>query len=368
MLRTVLRTKVLILGLVLIGLVARGGAQAGSSEAVSGQPASAWLGLIAGPPAGSETVLAADMASLFAPEAPMGVLPMLGDAGAGNIALLLNDPRVDIAFVSTDALAAAKNGGVRVTEQLELVARLYPQEIHVLARAEIGSLADLAGKQVNFGPPSSGSAITATTLFKALGIAVTPLSLDAGIAIERLKQGKISATVIVGGKPSPLVSGVPANLGVHLLPIPFGASLESAYLPTRFEQGDYPNLIQAGGELATVATGLVLLAARSKNDPGSAARVARFVDTLFPRFAELQASDRHPKWREVNLAASLPGFKRTQAAETWLANRPGEAVRPIAASASAGPTAALPESLITSKTDKEALFERFIEWQRAERQ
>lgn len=361
-----LRTRILILGLVLIGLVASQRVQAQSSEAASGEKqAAVWLGLIAGPPAGSETVLAADMASLFAPEAPMRVLPMLGDAGAGNIALLLNDPRVDIAFVSTDALATAKNGGVSLAERLELVARLYPQEIHVLARAEIGSLADLAGRHVNFGPAGSGSAITATALFKALGVEVTKLSLDAGTAIERLKQGKISAVVIVGGKPSPVVSGVPANLGIHLLPIPFGASLEAAYLPTRFEQGDYPNLIQAGGELATVATGMVLLAAKAKNDPGSAERVASFVDTLFPRFAELQASDRHPKWREVNLAASLPGFKRTRAAETWLANRPGEAVRPIAASASAGPAAALPDSLITSKIDKEALFKRFIEWRRA---
>jgi len=365
----VLRTKILIVFLVLIGLVTSPRVHAQSSEAAAGETQAAiWLGLIAGPPAGSETVLAADMASLFTPEAPMGVLPMLGDAGAGNIALLLNDPRVDIAFVSMDVLAAAKTSGARLAERLELVARLYPQEVHVLARADIGSLADLAGKPVNFGPAGSGSATTAATLFKALAVEVIPLGLDAGTAIERLKQGTISAAVIVGGKPSALVSGIPANLGIRLLPIPFGASLEAAYLPTRFEPGDYPNLIQPGGELATVATGMVLLAAKAKSDPGSAERVARFVDTLFPRFAELQAPDRHPKWREVNLAASLPGFKRTRAAETWLSNRPGEAVRPIAASASAGPTVALPDSLLTSKTDKEALFKRFIEWQRAKRQ
>ena len=99
-----MHTKSLILGLTLIGLFAGAGAPEAKAE-------TAWLGLIAGAPACSETVLAADMASLFAQDAGVRVLPMVGDLGAGNIALLLNDPRVDIAFVSTDALAAAEKSG-----------------------------------------------------------------------------------------------------------------------------------------------------------------------------------------------------------------------------------------------------------------
>lgn len=311
-------------------------------------------------------MLAADMASLFAEDSGTRVLPMLGDAGADNIALLLNDPHVDIAFVSTDALAAeaAEAGGAGLADRLELVAKLYPQEVHVLARAEIGSLADLAGKKVSFGPAGSGSAITAASLFKALGIAVEPSRLDAGASLEQLKQGAISAVVIVGGKPSPLISGIPANLGIHLMPIPFGAPLEAAYLPTHFAAEDYPNLVQPGEELPAVATGLVLLAAKSKGDPDSPERVARFVDTLFSRFAELQGPDRHPKWREVNLAASLPGFKRTHAAEAWLAQRPAEAPKPVVANASTAQAPALPDSLSLSADQKEALFKHFIEWQR----
>jgi TRAP transporter TAXI family solute receptor len=354
-----LRTKSLGLALLLIGL---------SAAAPRAEAETAWLGLIAGPPAGSETVLAGDMASLLGEDSTIRVLPMLGDAGAGNIALLLNDPRVDVAFVSTDALAASQASGMNLAERLELVARLYPQEVHVLARAEIASLAGLAGKKVNFGPAGGGSATTAAALFKSLGIKVEAQSLDADAAIERLKQGTIAAAVIVGGKPSPLVSSVPANFGIHLLPVPFGASLEASYLPTRFAQGDYPNLIQPGGEVATVATGMVLLAAKAKSAPGASERVARFVQAFFPRFPELEASDRHPKWREVNLAASLPGFTRTPAAEAWLESRPAEvSAQPIAASTGgAVQPASLPEGLMT-KNDKEALFRRFIEWQHTKR-
>ena len=50
----------------------------------------------------------ADLASLFPQNASLRVAPMLGDDGVGNLALLLEDPHVDIAFVSTDALAVAR--------------------------------------------------------------------------------------------------------------------------------------------------------------------------------------------------------------------------------------------------------------------
>jgi hypothetical protein len=228
------------------------------------------------------------------------------------------------------------------------VTRLAPQEIHILARADIGKLADLAGREVNFGPQGSASAITAAALFKALQIEVASSSLDFGAAIERLKAGAISAVVFVGGKPSPVIGAVPPNSGIHLLPVSFGEALAANYLPTRLAGADYPNLIEPGGEVPT----------------GSAERVARFVETIFPRFAELQAEGRHPKWREVNLAASLPGFKRNAAAASWLLgeqDRPKKGPAIAKADASQGPLLARSP---LSKEQKETLFERFIEWQR----
>lgn len=351
-----MRQNLSLLCLVLIGLFAGGNALA------QDKGANARLGLIAGSAAASETVLAGDMASLFLQDAGLRVLPMLGDAGAGNLALLLDVPHVDIAFVSTDALAEAIAKEKSLADKLELVARLSPQEVHVLARADIGSVSGLSGRQVNFGPAGSASAVVAASLFKALAVKVEPLSLDAASAIEQLRQGAISAAVIVGGKPSPLVSAIPANAGLHLLSIPFGVSLEASYLPTRLAPGDYPNLIQPGGEVATIATGMVLLAARSNDDPGAAERVDRFVAAVFPRFAELQGQGRHPKWREVNLAASLPGLKRSRAAEAWLGRRSDAPAKPRAASAAAGQPPALPESLSLSDEQKESLFKRFIEW------
>lgn len=358
-----LRIKHMMMGAGLLGIIASGSAQAGGAGA-SQATAADWLGIAAGPAAAAETVLAADMA--VAAGEPLRVLPMLGDAGEGNVELLLNEQHVDVAFVSTDALAASVAAHKDLPEHLE--ARLYPQEVHMLARADIRTVCDLAGKKVSFGPFGSGSSVTASALFKALGIEVEPQSLDATLAIERLKQGSISAAVIVSGKPSPLIAGVPADLGLHLLPVSYGAPLEQAYLPTRLEGSDYPNLIEASGEIPTVATGMVLLAAKGKNDPGAAIRIARFLDTLFPRFAELQASDRHPKWREVNLAATLPGFARTPEAQSSLARRPAmAAAKPTATTYSSAPATGAPADLVTNDGQKEVLFRKFIECGRTPR-
>ena len=136
---------------------------------------------------------------------------MLGDAGEGNIALLLDEPHVDIAFVSTDALAAGRSRTQGPCRSISSWWRGFIRKRStLLARADIRTVSDLAGKKVNFGPAGSGSSVTASALFKALGIEVEPQSLDASLAIERLKQGAISAAVIVSGKPSPLIAGIPA--------------------------------------------------------------------------------------------------------------------------------------------------------------
>ena len=88
-------------------------------------------------------------------------------------------------------------------------------------------------------------------------------------------------------------------------------------------------------------------------------RVTEFIDTVFPRFAELKAGDRHPKWREINLGASWPGLTKAHAAEAWLARQ--QTMSAAAASTAPSPTSA--QSL--GANEKEALFKQFMEWQRA---
>lgn len=350
-----LRTNSFLSGLVLIAVAA--------VAAPKAKAETAWLGLVAGAAADSEAVQAADIASLFEQDQAFRVVPMLGDVGTGNLRLLLNDPGVDIVFVSTDALAAAAAPGATLSDHLELVARLAPQEVHVLARTEIGSLAELAGKKVSVGPQGSSSAATAAALFKALGIMVEPQHLDASTAIERLKQGTIDAAVIVGGKPYPLVSTVPANFGMHLLPVPFGASLEAAYLPTRIEQHDYPNLIQPAGEVPTVATGMGCSLQRAIRARPSASRILSKCCSRALRSYRLRTGIRSGSRSTLLQACRVSAARLPQPHGSMRArSRPGQS------RFAAGPGAVQPASMpdgAMSNGDREALFQRFIEWQRS---
>jgi TRAP transporter TAXI family solute receptor len=359
---------------IFVGLVLLAFAPAGRVEAASAKSSGsgeATLRLIGGEDAGTESALAGEMTKLFASEPALNILPLKGDAGLGNLARLITEPAIDVAFVSTDALAEAaeREFGASLPAKVVLVARLGPQEVHVLARRDITSLADLAGQKVNFGPIGASSAATAEYLFKALAIKVKPEALDTSAALAGLKRGDIAALVIIGGKPVPLIADIPAGLGLHLLPIPFATALQERYLPTHFGHDDYPNLIEREAEVPALATGMVLLAAPRQNDKDARARLDRFITTLFSRFAELEGRGHHPKWREVNLAATLPGWERAPAAQAWLAQpckddppaaTDGDVVR-TGVEANAAGVPPLP----MSKDQREALFKGFMEWQRA---
>ena len=47
-------------------------------------------------------------------------------------------------------------------------------------------------------------------------------------------------------------------------------------------------------------------------------RVAGFVYFLFSRIDKLQGPGFDPKWKSINLAATVPGLERFAAAQAWL--------------------------------------------------
>jgi hypothetical protein len=93
--------------------------------------------------------------------------------------------------------------------------------------------------------------------------------------------------------------------------------------------------------------------------------VKRFVDAFFSRFDEFLQPGRHPKWKEVNLAAEVPGWERVKPAQEWLD-------RAVAAKASPDQSRSFEAFLqstgsTVSPSQREALFREFLAWQ-SERQ
>ena len=84
------------------------------------------------------------------------------------------------------------------------------------------------------------------------------------------------------------------------------------------EPNEYPNLIKQGERVSTIAVPTVLVAFNWLAQSNRYQRVARFVDYLFSRIDRLQATGFDPKWKSINLAATVPGLARSPSAQAWL--------------------------------------------------
>ena len=84
------------------------------------------------------------------------------------------------------------------------------------------------------------------------------------------------------------------------------------------EAAEYPGLLKQGERVSTIAVPTVLVAFNWQPQTNRYQRVARFVDILFTRIDRLQTAGFDPKWKSINLAATVPGLDRFAAAQEWL--------------------------------------------------
>jgi TRAP transporter TAXI family solute receptor len=271
----------------------------------------ATIGLIADGPGSTDTRIAADIARALDDSDKLRVLPILGRGSVQNIADLIYLKGVDVAIVDTDVLIQTMQSGTIPREgTVQYIAKLFPEEIHILARKEITTLEDLNGKPVATGPMGSGTEITAANLLDLCHVTPNVIHEDQAAALDHLRHGEIAAMFVVGGKPVPVLQGIETGTFLHFLPIPLNAQLVDSYLPTSIDHQSYPNLVPAGPPVDTVAVSSVLVTLSTASDTARAKRVNRFVDALFDRFDQFRRPGFHPKWREVNLAAQVQGWVR----------------------------------------------------------
>jgi TRAP transporter TAXI family solute receptor len=323
-----------------------------------------------GDTAGIAGQIAADLASLLDDGSTRRVVPVLGDGALQNVLDLKTLHGIDMAIVETDALAYARQQKLTpALDSLTYVARLYNEEFHLLVRADIKTVADLAGKKVDVGPLTGGTPITASKLFAALGVTVTMTNDPTNVALAELAQGQIDAVALVAAKPAPLLRAVDPGQGFHFLSLPLSAPLTASYAPTRLTAKDYPGLVGADAPVDTIAVGTVLMAAPL--DPGSERyrNLVNFTEAFFTQFPTLLRPGHNPKWHEVNLAADLPGWRRFPAAAQWLqSNAPVAQQQEMPADLKLVFERFLNERLKAMGTDmpqqqKDQLFDQFQHWQ-----
>jgi uncharacterized protein len=272
------------------------------------------VSIVSGTPAGTYLAIAYDMAATLDSGFDMRVLPIAGKGSVQNVRDILHLKGVDMGIVQSDVLAFFRQSGelgAGVEKRLVYIAKLYNEEMHLVAGPGINSIQDLAGKKVNFAEVNSGTQYSSRLIFDALKINVQEVNMGQTDAIVKIRAGEIAATVFIAGRPANAVAQLPKDAGLKLLQVPFTTELENIdYFPASFAATDYPNLIQDGKKIDTIAVGAVLASYNWPAGTDKHRRLTRFCDALVTKFPEFLKAPRHPKWKEVNLAANLKAWNR----------------------------------------------------------
>ena len=334
------------------------------------------VSIISGTPGATYFRIASDLAFTLDDGDNLRILPILGKGAQQNGYDLLFLKGVDIGLVRTDTLELLKSDK-RISNpagQLVYIARLFNDEMHVIAGSDITDIHQLAGRKVSFDVRGSGTSYTGRIIFQALGIQVEAVDMDQPAAQEALKRGELGAVVSVAAKPVSVISSFKSGGKFHLVPVPYPASVADRYFPASLAEGDYPDLVAKGETVNTIAVGTILGAYNWPENTPRYKRIARFVDAFFSKFDELQKVPRHPKWQEVNLAATVQGWTRFKPAQQWLdrTSAPAAAVAP-GGDQSAAQFALFRQFLAVKNIDpatssaagnQERLFKEFLEWNR----
>lgn len=324
----------------------------------------AWtVGLAAGQLEGAPIRFATDIARVVDDGDNLHVLPIVTRGPAENVEALLYLRGVDVAIINSDALEQFKALVPNIQKRITYILNLFPSELHIFVRPEIKSLNDLRGKKVNFNTPGTAAAYSGPLIFEQLKLNVDKTFIPHQVALEQMKtgQGDMEAVVFITSKPIDAFLRGKWEPGFKFLPVPLGDS--EFYLPSTLTASDYPQLIPQGEEVQTIAIPTILAAFNWPRGSDRYKRVARLTDYLFNRLDKLQGPGFHPKWKDVNLAAKVPGLDRFPAAQEWL---DGAGIAKLAAAPSPGAAAsAQPESgIVPATVEQRQLYREFLEWRR----
>jgi len=348
----------------------------GNEYAVRERKNNAVVGVAGGLLSGTYMKFADELAQVLDDGDKLRVLPIVTYGAASNLEDLLYLRGVDVAVTQSDVFEYFRTQRkiANLDKRVNYIIRLPVSEVHLLARNEIRSIEDLRGKKVSFGPAGSASSLTGTIIFQRLGIQVEQVLLDNPTASQKLKSGEISALIRVIGKPIDVFEKIPANSGLHLVSIPFSKTFADYYTVGELTRQDYPTLIAEGERVDTIAVPAVLAVFNWPKGSDRYMKVRRFVEALFANWDKFRHPPRHPKWRDVNLAATVPGWTRWSVATEML-----DQIAPAPATNAAAPgndqaSSADFASFLAANgganlnaQQRDALFRQFMQWQREHR-
>ena len=193
---------------------------------------------------------------------------------------------------------------------LRLIANLYPESIHLVARkgAGIKSAADLRGKRVSLDEPGSGTLIDARLVLGAYGITekdIKPEYLKPNQAGDKLRDGGLDAFFFVGGFPAGAISELAsAGGGIELVPLA-GPEIDklraqySFFATDQIPRGTYKDI----GDTATLSVGAQWVT----SDKQSEELIYQITKALWNNNSRALHDSGHAKGKAIQKATAIAG-------------------------------------------------------------
>lgn len=263
-----------------------------------------------------------DIANTVAPDADitLEVLPSAGSAE--NMRRLRYEPGVKFAMVQSDVYQAfldqAEEGNAearRLLAPLRVVMPLYNEEIYFIARSDAPQqfIHEIRDARINVGPVGSGTALSATTLYRLMFESPIPernasFLTNEDALVSLLTEKTLDVVVVVAGQPAKLLAEMKPEVRQYIKLLRLDPDHEAsqaaleAYFPATVRAANYPNLLTEDIPGLAVKAFLVTY---DYDRPETIGYLSRFAESMCRNFARLQ-SEGHPKWQEVGL--TLPAL------------------------------------------------------------
>jgi TRAP-type uncharacterized transport system substrate-binding protein len=326
--------------------------------------------VITAPVGGATAIFGTDLARVLDDDATIRVLPVIGKEPVRNVVDILYLKSIDMGAVAADVpeFYRLQYKIPDIASKVRYIAKLYHNELHVIAPKSIKSIFDLEGKRIV--AQTDVGYYSAKVIFTRLNIKAASFDYrtDDARALQKIADGEADAYITSTGKVFGLARSLKNENGaLHLVPVPYDRRLQDMYLPTTLSSEEYPNLLSPGETIETIATSVLLVSFNWPENTERYNRVARFVDVFFSKIEEFMKPPRHPKWKESSIAASIPGWQRFKAADDWLVRHNMSSVSQSAEVEKIRFDQFLSENRIQINNDparREALFRQFMEWRK----
>ncbi|WP_108881461.1 TAXI family TRAP transporter solute-binding subunit [Anderseniella sp. Alg231-50] len=256
--------------------------------------------------------LAGDLASVLDVKSELRVLPVIGYGSLQNIEDLLFLKGIDVGMVHSDVMRHMEQRGILpgARNRLKYVTKLYDEQLHILANTKYTDVKQLNGQTIIVGRPGTGNEMSALTLLRDLRLKPKLIHVEFKEGVQRVRDGRAAAMVVVTRKPSSKLRKIKAGSGLHFLPVPMTKTVLRAYFPDPLTAEDYPNLVQPGKPVQTARMAAILAVYNWGDKTARYANVTRFIRTFIDKFDQLSTASRKDVWQKLDFTGEVKGWQQ----------------------------------------------------------